>query len=1294
MKFWSFITKAVSFVLPMIAGMGVYANLAVEEEFNYGSFSNSLAGLNGGTGFAGSWSNDAGMGSINYTPVGLIFGNLATVAGAAQVGTVSNMAPYLKAENSRQLNLGANLTGALYGSYLFSIPYITTSGNDSLAILFGGTNITNAGLGGSPDNAAQMDVSALYYKGSGKGNVRLTGSAGSASGTIVAANTTYMVLWESDGLVTSGSRAQDLNLWMLTASQFGYFKTNGLSALSLNSAALGTASNNVLERAALAGTYGATFLTNSFVGLYATFYSSNNPIGMTIDEIRVGTGGLDEVTPVTAVSMSPQIIIPPASQTQFSGSPVKMSVDAVGYPALSYLWKCGAIGSGVYTNLGDDQNISGSTSAKLVIASVSPTNAGDYVAVVSNAVGAVTSSPPATLTISNPLPPQITTAPVSQAVHGGSPLVQFSVVATGPALTYQWFVRSLGGSFSPLSDAGNVSGSTSPTLTLNDVSTANAGAYQVMVSNSAGSVSNTSPATLTVDYTTNSAPDWGLGPFVRPDGVNPIISSNINFVFQDPILDESVNWEYTHTFNPAATLMGGQVCLLYRAEDNSGNGIGTYCSRDGLATSADGLRFTCGPTPSLYPNLDAQEASEWSGGCEDPRLVETTNGTYVVLYTQWNHSLARLGVAVSTNLINWTKYGSPFALYGNSSVNAATGTKSAGILTALVGGQLKAVKHLGQYWMYWGEGAVNLATSDDLINWRPLDSNLLTTRSGKFDSSLVEGGPPAVLTPKGIVVFYNGKNASPGDTNINAGAYSGGQALFDAKEPSKLVARVDHPFFQPEAPFEVTGQYAAGTTFIEGLVPFQNQWFLYYGAADTYVGVATCTQTNFGLSGPWPNNFYYQGFDGLNVGATNSLDGALLYSTAMGKVAGVQDSFQKELQLTANGTTNVTSAFVLPDIASGGAIYGFSARWDSEFFYTNLPASGLSFNLSHITNSQILDVPVESGYGDGLSVDIDNDKSGTPGFYLRVDNSIIATQAFNPDLQWGKTNSFRNYFAMDWNYSNGLSFLADGVEIFTNIPTPGFIPAPGRLFSWAARTGTNSGDVRIDNTCIIANGNLVPIPLSPAYQSSSSTPGNDVSNAFDGIYGTQWQTASPSGWIQASCAGGPQVVTAYSIVSAGTNWQQDPRTWTLLGSNDGTNWMTVDAEYLEGWENNDALMRRVPRTFIVNQPAAYQTYQLNIATNNGAALTQLADLTLYTSRSTIPQPVINRTTSGNNTLVVSGIAGPPAGQYYILAATNVALPASQWSVVATNQFDAAGNFVFTNTLVPNAQTRFFRLSLP
>ena len=95
-----------------------------------------------------------------------------------------------------------------------------------------------------------------------------------------------------------------------------------------------------------------------------------------------------------------------------------------------------------------------------------------------------------------------------------------------------------------------------------------------------------------------------------------------------------------------------------------------------------------------------------------------------------------------------------------------------------------------------------------------------------------------MLTDKGIVVINNGKNdPENGDPALGPNAYAAGQALFQADDPSKLIARAEAPFLKPEMPFEKTGQYAAGTTFAEGLVAFNGKWFLYYGCADSLVGV-------------------------------------------------------------------------------------------------------------------------------------------------------------------------------------------------------------------------------------------------------------------------------------------------------------------------------------------------------------------------------------------------------------------------------------------------------------------------
>ena len=347
---------------------------------------------------------------------------------------------------------------------------------------------------------------------------------------------------------------------------------------------------------------------------------------------------------------------------------------------------------------------------------------------------------------------------------------------------------------------------------------------------------------------------WQIGPFTRPESGNPVIAPRAESTFTDPVSKNLVHWEALHTFNPAAIVREGKVFVLYRAEDSSGAmEIGGHTSRLGLAESTDGIHFTRWDAPVFFPANDKQKSREWPGGVEDPRIVESEDGTYVLTYTQWNRQTYSVGIASSHDLTHWTKHGPAF-LKAAGGKYAQLKYKSAGIVTRLdaAKGRLIAARIEGKYWMYWGEGSIRLATSKDLIHWTPIEDSqgapieLLRPRAGHFDSTFPETGPPPVLTDAGIVVMYNGKNAeSGGDPDLGPNAYAAGEALFDAHAPPHLLTQTDHPDLKPEMPYEKTGQYIAGTTFAEGLVYFHDRWFLYYGCADSLVGVVTAPKIPF-----------------------------------------------------------------------------------------------------------------------------------------------------------------------------------------------------------------------------------------------------------------------------------------------------------------------------------------------------------------------------------------------------------------------------------------------------------------
>jgi beta-1,2-mannosidase len=339
---------------------------------------------------------------------------------------------------------------------------------------------------------------------------------------------------------------------------------------------------------------------------------------------------------------------------------------------------------------------------------------------------------------------------------------------------------------------------------------------------------------------------WMLGPFLKLNAQNPILNADARTTFDCPVQKKSIRWEEKDVYNPTAVVRDNKVYMLYRAEDTVRRVGGT--SRLGLAISTDGVHFKRMPKPVFYPNNDTMKTYEWAGGCEDPRVVESPNGVYVMTYTAYDGDKARLCVATSRNLTDWQKQGLAFGEFDNGKYRDSW-SKSGAIVCKRVGNRFVAQKIKGRYWMYWGDQPqLRLATSSDLLHWTPLETNegkpiiAAESRKGTYDSRLIEPGPYALLTKNGILLIYNGMNdAKNGDERLPKDAYSGGQLLFNANDPTKLLDRSNTYFIKPDQPYEIEGQVNQ-VVFLEGMVPFQGKWFLYYGTADSKIGVATARQ--------------------------------------------------------------------------------------------------------------------------------------------------------------------------------------------------------------------------------------------------------------------------------------------------------------------------------------------------------------------------------------------------------------------------------------------------------------------
>jgi predicted GH43/DUF377 family glycosyl hydrolase len=283
-----------------------------------------------------------------------------------------------------------------------------------------------------------------------------------------------------------------------------------------------------------------------------------------------------------------------------------------------------------------------------------------------------------------------------------------------------------------------------------------------------------------------------------------------------PIISpQGTGWEAAGTFNPAVIRRGGKIVMLYRAQDAAGT------SRLGYAESEDGIHFTRRAEPVLVPEADYER----DGGVEDPRLVEIA-GRYSLTYTGYNKKDAQLCMAESKDLTHWERKGVLLPAYkGNWNVGW---TKSGAILTQ---------KIRGRYWMYWLGTAVDktdqmgLSSSQDLVHWKEETMTpVLPKRAGKFDSRVVEPGPPPVITEDGIVLIYNGA-----DDQL---VYRTGIAVFDRNDPRRVIYRSDEPLFAPEVEWEKVGQ-VPNVVFVEGLLAEKGRFVLYYGGADKHVGAAT-----------------------------------------------------------------------------------------------------------------------------------------------------------------------------------------------------------------------------------------------------------------------------------------------------------------------------------------------------------------------------------------------------------------------------------------------------------------------
>jgi predicted GH43/DUF377 family glycosyl hydrolase len=326
------------------------------------------------------------------------------------------------------------------------------------------------------------------------------------------------------------------------------------------------------------------------------------------------------------------------------------------------------------------------------------------------------------------------------------------------------------------------------------------------------------------------APTFPILPFQKY-AHNPILSPN-----------SANNWESAFLYNPTAIVLNGTIFLLYRAQNTS------KTSSIGLAWSTDGYNFTRLNQPIIY----ATEPYEEIGGTEDPRIVRI-NGTFHVTYTAFNNVSAQLCMASSTDLIHWDK--TPPLFPGWMDVAYSDIDIPMPRVNHSKSGTIVSEKIDGVYHMYWGDSFFYHATSLDLKNWTTLPAEeYFAAPLNPWENRLIEPGPAPIKTRDGRwLLIYN--SMTTGRVGYPKDQYSTGQMLIDPSggfrpklntsngvyQPALKdgpIARIEEPLLVPESTSEQAGQVGQ-VVFAEGLVQFKGKWFLYFGMADSTLGVAT-----------------------------------------------------------------------------------------------------------------------------------------------------------------------------------------------------------------------------------------------------------------------------------------------------------------------------------------------------------------------------------------------------------------------------------------------------------------------
>ncbi|MFO7722158.1 MAG: pesticidal protein Cry7Aa [Bacteroidales bacterium] len=314
-----------------------------------------------------------------------------------------------------------------------------------------------------------------------------------------------------------------------------------------------------------------------------------------------------------------------------------------------------------------------------------------------------------------------------------------------------------------------------------------------------------------------------------------------------------LEFENEGVLNPAAIRIGDDVHLFYRAVSIGNHSTIGYCRLNGPTRVVERMEH-----PVIVP-----ESVFESHGVEDPRIVQIDD-TYYLTYTAYDGLNARGALATSRDLKHFTKHGMivPPMTYAEFVYRAETSgkvhkkyyqnqkfyheksdpekklmlwDKNVIFFPRRIKGQLVFLHRIrpGIQIVYVNE-LVDLTPEFWKDYFEDFQDHILIDPSLAHEKSYVGGGCPPIETEKGWLLIYHG--AEETDHGIVYSACAA--ALLDLENPAKVIARLPYALFFPEFAWERRGE-VNNVVFPTGTALFGDTLYVYYGAADSCIAVAT-----------------------------------------------------------------------------------------------------------------------------------------------------------------------------------------------------------------------------------------------------------------------------------------------------------------------------------------------------------------------------------------------------------------------------------------------------------------------